>query len=139
MSKEEAHEVHLLLCEFEDVFSEGSSDFRRTDVVKHRIDTGAAVPIRQPPRRLPLSKKEETERAVQDMNRQGVIQPSQSAWSSPVVLVKKKDGGTRFCVDYRKLNDVTIKDSYPLPHIEDSIEALSGAKWFSTPDLKSGY
>ena len=66
--KEEAHELHILLCEFADVFSEGSRDFGRTDVVKHRIDTGAAVPIPQPPRRLPLS-KEEVERAVQDMNR----------------------------------------------------------------------
>ena len=53
--------------------------------------------------------------------------------------MKKKNGGIRFCVDYRKLNDVTIKDSYPLPHIDDSIKALSGAKWFSTLDLKSGY
>ena len=108
--------------------------------MKHRIDTGDATPIRQPPRRLPLS-KEEAQKAVQDMSNQGVIQPLQSAWSSPVVLVKKKDGGICFCVDYRKLNesDATIKDSYPLPCIDDSVEALSGAKWFSTLDLKSGY
>ena len=139
LSKEEALQVHLLLCEFADVFSEGPGDFGRTDLVKHRIDTGDATPIRQPPRRLPLSKKEEAQKAVEDMSNQGVIQPSQSAWSSPVVLVKKKDGGIRFCVDYRKLNDVTIKDSYPLPRIDDSVEALSGAKWFSTLDLKSGY
>ena len=72
------------------------------------------------------------------MSNQGVIQPLQSAWSSPVVQVKKKDGGIHFCMDYRKL-DVTIKDSYPLPRIDDSVEALSGTKWFSTMDLKSGY
>ena len=70
---------------------------------------------------------------------QGVIEPSASPWLSPVVLVKKKDGTIRFCVDYRKLHEVTRKDSYPLPCSGDTIEALAGSKWFSTLDIKSGY
>ena len=73
------------------------------------------------------------------MQNQGVIEPSSSPWISPVVLVKKKDGTTRFCVDYRKLNEVTKKDSYPLPRIDDIMDTLSGSSWFSTLDLKSGY
>jgi hypothetical protein len=75
---------------------------------------------------------------VEEMHNAGVIEPSSSPWASPVVLVRKKDG-TRFCVDYRKLNHVTKKDSYPLLRIDDTLEALAGAKWFSSLDIKSGY
>ena len=76
---------------------------------------------------------------IDDMLKKGVIEPSTGPWSSPIVLVKKKDGSLRFCVDFQKLNDVTKKDAYPLPRIDETLDVLAEAKWFSTIDLASGY
>ncbi|GFT65841.1 retrovirus-related Pol polyprotein from transposon opus [Trichonephila clavipes] len=125
--------------EFEDVFSRNSSDIGHTTVTQHRIDTADHPPIKQHPRRLPFAKQEEVGTLLREMQENDIIEPSSSPWASPIVLVRKKDGSTRFCVDYRKLNDVTKKDSYPLPRIDDTLDTLSGHKWFSTLDLKSGY
>jgi hypothetical protein len=116
------------------LFAASDSDYGRTSVVKHKIATGSAHPIKQPPSRLPDVLAKEVDKQVK-----GIITPSSSPWSSPVVLVRKKDGTTRFCVDYRRLNAVTINDSYPLPRIDDSFDHLSGSCWFSTPDLCSVY
>ncbi|GBM90048.1 Transposon Ty3-I Gag-Pol polyprotein, partial [Araneus ventricosus] len=108
-------------------------------MTQHRINTGDHPPIKQYPRRLPLARKEEADHLVKEMVDNGIIEESSGPWASPIVLVKKKDGSTRFCVDYRKLNEITKKDSYPLPRIDDTLDAFNGSQWFTTLDLKSGY
>ncbi|GFW68698.1 hypothetical protein TNCV_530511 [Trichonephila clavipes] len=139
LSPEQKSSTERLFQEFEDVFSRNSSDIGHTTVTQHIIDTADYPPIKQHPRRLPFAKQEEVGTLLREMQENDIIEPSSSPWASPIVLVRKKDGSTRFCVDYRKLNDVTKKDSYPLPRIDDTLDTLSGHKWFSTLDLKSGY
>ena len=139
LPKAQRKELHRLLLRNRKVFSTGPDDIGRTDVVTHQIDTGSAHPIRQPARRLPHAMREEVDQQVEDMLRNGIIQPSSSPWSAPVILVQKKDGTYRFCVDYRALNEVTVRDSYPLPRIDETLESLGGAEYFSTLDMASGY
>ena len=129
-----------LLIAYQDVFSKGDHDVGRTDVMEHSIPLlDGTRPIRQPPRRLGLEKDKEVERQVADLVQRGMVEPADGAWSSPVVLVRKKDQSWRLCVDYRRLNAATRKDAYPLPRIDDSLDALAGSMYFSTLDLVSGY
>ena len=139
LSSPQRKELASLLDEFTDIFSSGPADLGRTGIVQHRIDTGDHPPIKQAPRRVPMHQQGTVRQHVNDMLQHRVIQPSTSPWAAPIVLVKKKDGTTRFCVDYRKLNDVTRKDAYPLPRIDETLDALAGAKVFTTLDLASGY
>ena len=107
--------------------------------VKHQTDVGDAHPIKQAPYRVPETKKQIIDDEVEKMLVKEVIRPSVSPWSSPIVLVTKPDGSTRFCIDFRKVNSVTKKDAYPLPRIEETLNALGGSKYFTTLDLQSGY
>ena len=120
-------------------FARTKTDRGKTHLVQHRIHTGTHRPIKQRPRRLPLAKRRVEGEEIDKMLKAGVIEPSCSPWTSPVVLVTKPDGSIIYCIDYRQLNDVTLKDSYPLPHTQDCLESLREAKWFSTLDLQSGY
>ena len=139
LSPSERNKAKQLLWKYASTFALTKEHQGRTSVVKHEIHTADARPIKQPPRSVPLAKRDEVQKLISEMEKSGVIEPSSSPWCSPVVLVKKKDGSTRFCVDYRKLNDVTKKDSYPLPRIDDTLDTLAGTSWFSTLDLQSGY
>ena len=130
LTPEQSKAVAELLLKYEASFSESDSDLGRTGIIKHSIPTGNAHPIKQPVQRLPVQMNKEISHQIDDMLQKDVVQPSSSPWASGIVMVQKKDGTKRFCVDYRKLNDVTTKDAYPLPRIDDSLDQLAGAKCF---------
>lgn len=139
LSATQQRQLQSLLAEFMDMFAAREEDCTRTGLVQHTIDTGAAAPIRLRPHRLPLAKRQAAEELIKEMAANGVIEPSDSPWAAPVVMVRKKTGGWRPCVDYRRLNAVTRKDSYPLPRIDDALDYIAGSSWFSSLDLRSGY
>ena len=129
-----------LLMKYSDVFAKSKTDLGCAKDVKHHIDTGDEKPFKHKPRRLPMGKFEAMKEHVETLHEHGVIRPSQSNWGSNVLLVKKKDGSWRMCVDYRELNAKTKNiDPYMLPRIDDTLESLGGAKYFCTLDLISGY
>ncbi len=123
----------------EDLFAKTDLDLGHTDTVKMKIDTGNSDPIRMRPYRTPLNNRRVIDETVDDMLDGNIIRRSRSPWSFPVVIVDKKDGSKRFCVDFRKLNQVTKKNSYPLPLIDDVLTLLGKSKYFTSLDLKSGY
>ena len=128
-----------LIKEFRGVFALTDEELGSTNLTTHRIDTGDAPPIKRPPHRMASGKIPEMKTEVQDMLERGIIRSPKSPYSSPIVIVKKKDGADRFCVDYRKLNEITRKDVFPIPRIEQTLDALEGSSFFSTLDLASGY
>lgn len=114
-------------------------DFGRTDKVKHRIKLYDETPFKHRARPIHPRDTEAVRQHLRDLLEVGVIRESESSFSSPIFVVRKKNGDIRLCVDYRKLNTQTVKDAYPLPNLEESLSALAGSKWFSVLDLKSGY
>ena len=129
-----------MLTEYSDCFAINSDDFGRTDVVKHKIDTGDHPPVRQRCRRFCRAHIDVIREQVKKLADNGTIRPSNSEWAANPVIVDKKTGDKRMCMDYRALNAVTMNpDSYLLPRIDDTLDALSGARYFCTLDMIQGY
>ena len=120
----EKEEAITFIKSYADVFSKGEFDLGRTTLITHHIDTGTTKPIRQPLRRHPQVYLDIIDTEISKMEAAGVIEPSYSPWASNVVVVKKHDGLPRITLDYRQLNSVTYKDSYPLPNIFDCLDAF---------------
>ena len=140
LSGKEQNDLKLLLNKNRDIFSKSTFDVGQTDVLHHEIPVPYSVsPIKQAVRRRPPEEHNEINRQVDELLRKGLIEPSTSPWASQVLLVEKKDGTKRLCIDYRSVNSVTIKDSFPLPRIDDSLDMLSGNAYFTSLDLTQGY
>ncbi len=135
----QTEELHQFLGEQHEAFCLERKERGETDILTMEIDTGDARPKKQPARRMPFAVRSEVAKQLQSMQEAEVIQPSNSPWASPVVMVRKRDGTHRFCVDYRELNSVTKADTFPLPRIDDLLNQLGAARYFSTLDLASGY
>ena len=128
-----------LLDNYSHLFAESDHELGRTGLVEMGIETGDHPPIRQRPYRSPLTQRAVIEKHINDMLAAKIINLSSSPWASPLVTVPKKDGTTRMSVDFRNLNNISVKNAYPLPNIDDIFTHLGKARVFSCLDMKSGY
>ena len=139
LDEHEQTQLKGLLIEFQGVFARDEFDLGNFTSIEHHIETERAKPVKSKMRRTPLGFAQEEKAHLDRMEAAGVIQPSVSEWASAPVLVRKRDGGVRWCVDYRGLNAATRKDVYPLPNIEECMDTLAGNEWFSKLDANAAY
>ena len=140
LNDEEKAKLKYLLFKNEDVFSKGDFDLGKTDIVKHEIKLlPGAKPVKIPPRRLAPDAREAADKIVDNLLKRGLIRASESNWSSPIVLVKKRDSTFRLCLDYRMVNARSKQDGYPQPLISETLDHLANSKYFCTLDLAAGF
>ncbi len=139
LTDDEFLQLKELLVNYTDIFAENDYDLGNFTEIEHSVDTGNAKPVRQRMRRTPVCFVDEEKAILDKMIKAKVIQPSVSDWAAAPVLIRKRDGQVRWCVDYRALNNVTIKDVYPLPLVEECMDTLAGNRWFSKLDANSAY
>ena len=132
-------EARGLVDKWKHIFSTGPIDLGFTNLVEHEINLSDNTRFKDPYRRIPPAMFKEVRQHINEILDADAIRESQSPFSSNIVLVRKKDNSLRFCIDFRKLNNRTVKDAYFLPRIEETIDSLSGAEYFSKLDLRSGY
>src|SRR2546421_3442906 len=128
-----------LLLNYGELCALSTTKLGKTGIIKHKIDTGEYEPIAGKPYKTNDEKKKIIKEEIEEMEKSGIIRRSYSPWASPVVIIDKKDGSKRFCIDFRKVNDITKTDAHPLPRIDDLLEQFRTARYFSSMDLASGY
>eukprot|EP00794_Sanderia_malayensis_P010612 gene10612-11737_t len=139
LSTDEQRKVKELMEEYRAIFAVNPKRPEKNKLIVHKINTNDALPVYQKTRRIPTAWETEVNNQVSEMLANNIIRPSNSPWNSPIILVKKKDNSMRFVCDFRKLNDVTKKDTYLLPHIKDVPDKMSGSRYWSTLDPGSAY
>ena len=139
LTEAQSGQLASVLRQYGDVFACSEFDLGDFTEIEHEVDTGDAKPVKQGLRRTPICFAGEEEAHLKKMLDAGVIQESTSDWSSAPVLIRKRDGAVRWCIDYRALNDVTVKDVFPLPLVDDCLDTLAGTVWFSKLDANSAY
>lgn len=127
------------LVKHQNAFAKNGQELGCCNLIKHKINTGLAAPVRQAFRRTPQGFEQEEEKYLKEQLEQGVLVPSKSPWAAAVVLVRKKDNSTRWCGDFRAVNERTLRDAHPLPRIDMCLDCLAGSELFSTMDLQAGY
>ena len=128
-----------LLAKYHDIFALEDGEMGCIEVAEHKIEVTDLKPFKEMPRNILSGLLEEMKEHLNDMLDVGAIKPSKSAWSNALVLVQKKDGGLRFCINFQRLNAPTQMNTFSLPRIHDAIDALSGSKYYMTVDLLSGF
>ena len=139
LTSDQKEHVHEFLSGWKHIFSQGSTDIGRTNLVEHEIHLMDEHPFKEPFQKIPPALVEEVREHLMEMLEIGVIRESTSLFSCNVVIVRKKNGTIRFCIDYRKLNQRTENDAYPIPRTDDTLHSLARSKYFSTLDLRCGY
>src|SRR5687767_11300116 len=139
LKEQQEKDLRKLLKKYDDVFSKGDNDIGKTDILKMKIDTGEAQPIKQRAYRYTKEQKEEIGKQIKELLEKGIIRRSCSPWSSPVVMVKKKNGEWRMCTNFMKVNKVIKKDNYLLSRIDELLGSFEEKKYFSGIDLTSGF
>uniref|UniRef100_A0A8R1ITE7 Reverse transcriptase domain-containing protein n=1 Tax=Caenorhabditis japonica TaxID=281687 RepID=A0A8R1ITE7_CAEJA len=139
ISESEMKDLTALIEEYHDVFSKNAYDLGSSTIEPVHIYTNTEVPVRARPYRVPVKYQAELEKHINALIRSGRITESNTPWTSPIVLTKKKNGSLRVCLDFRKLNEVTIPDNFPLPRIDAILERVGGSKYFSSLDMANGY
>lgn len=135
----EKKEISHLILEFSDIFCKHKSEVGHCKAVTHEIETGSARPVHEPHRRVPLGLESKVDSMVEDMLTKNIIRPSESPWNAPIVVVKKKSGDVRLCMDFRRLNSVTLRPIFPIPEAQHLFDSLGGSRYFSTIDLSNAY